>query len=145
MNVVLFLLTVVSALLAGACGGVCVLFPWDVLFVLSRPARLLIGVPFALTLLAILGTHEFGYYFTARGYRAVVSLPYFIPAPPPLVFGTLGSLIHMRSPARSRNALFDIAAAGPLAGLVVALPALLLGLGWSRVGPVPQTTLPLPR
>src|SRR5439155_125067 len=81
----------------------------------------LAGAPFAFTLLAILGVHELGHYFTARHYHASVSLPYFIPAP--FLFGTLGAIILMRSPARDRNSLFDIAAAGPLAGLAVALPA----------------------
>src|SRR6266699_3509973 len=76
---------------------------------------------FALTVLAILGVHELGHYFTARHYKASVSLPYFIPAP--FLFSTLGAIILMRSPARDRNSLFDIAAAGPLAGLAVALPA----------------------
>jgi membrane-associated protease RseP (regulator of RpoE activity) len=81
--------------------------------------------------------HEFGHYFTARHYQASVSLPYFIPAPPPFPFGTLGAIIRMRSPATNRNSLFDIAAAGPLAGLAIAIPAILLGLDWSTVGPVP--------
>ncbi len=127
VNVVLFLLTCLSTLAAGA------MFAVD-------PAdgfRLLNGAPFAATLLAILGTHEFGHYFTARYYNASVSLPYFIPAPPPFPFGTLGAVIRMRSPASDRNSLFDIAAAGPIAGLVVAIPAILLGLHWSSVGPVP--------
>ncbi len=98
-------------------------------------ARFLAGTPFAVTLMAILVVHEFGHYFTARYYRAAVSLPYFIPAP--LGFGTLGAIILMRSPARDRNSLFDIAAAGPLAGLAVAFPAILLGLAWSSVVPAP--------
>ena len=88
-----------------------------------EPFRLLDGFPFAFTLLAILGTHEFGHYFTARYHGASVSLPYFIPAPPPIfLFGTMGAVIRMRSPARDRNSLFDIAVTGPLAGLVVAVP-----------------------
>src|SRR5262247_2215552 len=135
INLVLFILTVLSTVAAGCL--VAGAFPFVDFNPLRNPGRLLNGLPFAVTLLAILGTHEFGHYFTARAYGASVSLPYFIPAPPPLfLFGTLGAVIRMRSPARDRNSLFDIAAAGPLAGLVVALPALLLGLSWSRVGMV---------
>jgi membrane-associated protease RseP (regulator of RpoE activity) len=140
LSLALFLLTVLSTLLAGALWNGSLPFitfdPW------RDPMRLFDGAPFAFTLLAILGTHEFGHYFTARHYGAAVSLPYFIPAPPPLLpFGTLGAVIVMRSPARDRNSLFDIAVAGPLAGLVVALPALWLGLSWSRVAPVPQDAM----
>src|SRR6266545_2850422 len=120
VNVVLFLLTVLSTLAAGY------FFSPSFPFLTFNP------------LVAILGTHEFGHYFTARHYGASVSLPYFIPAPPPIfIFGTLGAVIRMRSPARDRNSLFDIAVAGPLAGLVVALLALWLGLTWSRVGAMP--------
>lgn len=136
-NLLLFVLTVLSTLAAGLffAGSV----PWITFDPGRAPGRLLDGVPFAFTLLTILGTHEFGHYFTARAYGASVSLPYFIPAPPPLFpFGTLGAVIRMRSPARDRNSLFDIAAAGPLAGLVVALPALWVGLRWSHVAAVPQ-------
>jgi membrane-associated protease RseP (regulator of RpoE activity) len=138
VNAVLFVLTVFSTVAAGcfvATGSIPFLtfnpFLW--------PGQLLEGLPFAVTLLAILGTHEFGHYFTARSYGASVSLPYFIPAPPPVfLFGTLGAVIRMRSPARDRNALFDIAVAGPLAGLIVAIPALWLGLRWSRLAVVPE-------
>jgi membrane-associated protease RseP (regulator of RpoE activity) len=134
LNVTLFVLTCVSTLVAGA--GFSGSPTFDAFRSSLVGTLFLSGVPFAATLLAILGVHEFGHYFTARRYRAVVSLPYFIPAPPPLfLFGTLGAIIQMRSPARDRNTLFDIAAAGPLAGLAVALPALLLGLEWSRVVP----------
>ena len=131
LNVILFLLTCVTTLIAGS-GAFLTFDPFH------EPGRILTGVPFAFTLLAILGTHEFGHYFTARYHGASVSLPYFIPAPPPFLFGTLGAIIRMGSAVRDRNALFDIAVAGPLAGLLVAVPALMLGLGWSVVATVPS-------
>lgn len=134
VNVVLFVLTCMSMLLAGTLFAGSPTF--DALRGTSIAGFIASGVPFAATLMAILGVHEFGHYFTARHHRASVSLPYFIPAPPPLfLFGTLGAIIRMRSPARDRNALFDIAVAGPLAGLAVALPAMILGLEWSRLVP----------
>jgi membrane-associated protease RseP (regulator of RpoE activity) len=131
VNVVLFLLTCLTTLVAGS-GAFLSFDPFE------EPARVLSGAPFAFTLLTILGVHEFGHYFTARHYHASVSLPYFIPAPPPFLFGTLGAIIRMRSPAKDRNSLFDIAAAGPLAGLVIAVPAILIGLDWSTVARVPS-------
>src|SRR3984893_7013786 len=110
-NLVLFALTVLSTLAAGSL--VSGSFPFVTFNPSLEPFRLLDGVPFAFTLLAILGTHEFGHYFTARYHGASVSLPYFIPAPPPIfLFGTMGAVIRMRSPARDRNSLFDIAVAG---------------------------------
>ena len=133
VNLLLFALTVLSTLAAGCLVNGS--FPFVTFNPFLQPLRLLDGVPFSFTLLAILGTHEFGHYFTARYHGASVSLPFFIPAPPPIfLFGTMGAVIRMRSPARDRNSLFDIAVAGPLAGLVVAVPALLLGLSWSRLG-----------
>jgi membrane-associated protease RseP (regulator of RpoE activity) len=132
LNVLLFLLTCVSTLLAGGFFSGSPTF--DALRATPTVGWFLAGIPFAATVLAILGVHEFGHYFAARYYRASVSLPYFIPAPPPLfLFGTLGAVIRMRSHARDRNSIFDIAAAGPLAGLAVAIPAMLLGLAWSSV------------
>ncbi len=132
LSLVLFLLTCLSTLFAGAIHAGAVDFS-------EPPTWLLTGMPFAATLIAILGVHEFGHYFTARHYKAAVSLPYFIPAPPPLfLFGTMGAIIRMRSPVRDRNSLFDIAAAGPLAGLVIAVPAMILGLAWSRLEPIPS-------
>src|SRR3989454_1206366 len=134
VNVVLFVLTCLSTLVAGLSFVGSPTF--DALRSDPSAARFLAGAPFACTLLAILGVHELGHYFTARHYRASVSLPYFIPAP--FLFGTLGAIILMRSPARDRNSLFDIAAAGPLAGLAVAVPAVVIGLAWSTVMPAPQ-------
>jgi len=128
----LFALTVASTFVAGASFFVGS-ETFDAYRQLPFPGWLVSGAPFAVTLLAILGVHEFGHYFTARYYGAAVSLPFFIPAP--LLFGTFGAIIRMRSPARDRNSLFDIAAAGPWAGLLVAVPALILGLAWSRVVP----------
>jgi membrane-associated protease RseP (regulator of RpoE activity) len=139
---ILFGLTLVSTFLAGAfffVGSAT----FDAYRAQGFPQLLVSGTPFALTLLAILGVHELGHYFTARHYGASVSLPYFIPMPPiwvPTVgllftFGTLGAIIRLRSLARDRNVMFDIAAAGPLAGLLVAVPALVLGLAWSHVVP----------
>jgi membrane-associated protease RseP (regulator of RpoE activity) len=128
----LFALTVLSTFLAGAAFFVGS-ETFDAYRAMPFPGWLVSGAPFAVTLLAILGVHEFGHYFTARYYGASVSLPYFIPAP--MLFGTFGAIIRMRSPARDRNALFDIAAAGPLAGLLVAVPALVVGLSWSRIVP----------
>ena len=89
-------------------------------------------MPFSASLLLILGCHELGHYFTARAYGVQVSLPYFIPLPlPPM--GTMGAIIKMRSPIPSRKVLFDIGIAGPLLGLVVALPILVIGLILSPV------------
>lgn len=135
VNLVLFALTVISTFMAGALPFGAI--PFVNFDLREQSINVLHGAQFAGTLLAILVTHEFGHYFTARFYHASVSLPYFIPVPPPFLFGTLGAIISMRSPARDRNSLFDIAVAGPLAGLAVALPALWLGLRWSQVAAVP--------
>lgn len=133
LNVLLFVVTCLSTLAAGLSFAGSPTF--DALRSSPSAARFLAGAPFAFTLMAILGVHELGHYFAARYYRAAVSLPYFIPFP--VGFGTLGAIILMRSPARDRNSLFDIATAGPLAGLAIAFPAILLGLGWSTVVPAP--------
>lgn len=93
------------------------------------------GPTFAATLMTILVTHEMGHYVTARRRGIDVSLPYFIPLPL-IGIGTLGAVIRMRSPITGRDALAEVGASGPLAGLVVAIPLLLIGLAQSRVGVV---------
>ncbi|MGE0546724.1 MAG: site-2 protease family protein [Kofleriaceae bacterium] len=101
---------------------------------LARDA-LLKGLAFAGTLMTILVCHELGHYLMARRRRVAVSLPYFIPLPPGVTLGTLGAVIRMDRPIEDRNALFDVGAAGPIAGLVVAIPLLLVGLSMSDVVP----------
>jgi membrane-associated protease RseP (regulator of RpoE activity) len=104
--------------------------------VLAEPSRLLIGFPYAIAIMTILLAHECGHYFLARAHRVDATLPFFIPAPPVLFFiGTLGAFIRMRSMPRDRRALFDVGAAGPWAGLLVAVPALMLGLSLSEIRP----------
>ena len=93
------------------------------------------GYSFALPLMAILLAHELGHYFAARIHHVDTSLPYFIPMPFALI-GTFGAVIRMRGPASDRNALFDIGAAGPLAGLVFAIPVLIYGVCTSPVSPL---------
>src|SRR5690348_13292786 len=84
----------------------------------------------------ILTCHEFGHYIAGRVRGVDVSLPYFIPMPPVLTFGTLGAVIRMRNPIDERDALFDVGASGPIAGIVVAIPLLVIGLMLSPVGPL---------
>lgn len=95
------------------------------------------GLWYSLTVLAILGCHEMGHYVACRYYRVDASLPYFLPAPAPLT-GTLGAFIKIRSRIPSKVALFDIGIAGPIAGFVIAVPALFLGLMLSRVVRLPE-------
>jgi len=94
------------------------------------------GIAFGATLMGILLTHELGHYVVGRRRKVDVSLPYFIPLPPQLSLGTMGAVIRMRSPIHDRGALFDVGAAGPIAGLVVAIPLLVIGLSLSHVGPI---------
>lgn len=96
------------------------------------------GLWYSGTILAILGCHEMGHYVACRYYQVDASLPYFLPAPLPLT-GTLGAFIRIRARIPSKIALFDIGIAGPIAGFVVAVPALFLGLWLSQVERLPET------
>ena len=99
--------------------------------VFSDPKWWLYGLPYVLTLLGILGIHEMGHYIAARIHKAAVTLPYFIPMP--FGLGTMGAVIRLKSPIKNRRQLFDIGVAGPLAGLAVAVPLLIIGLATSPV------------
>ncbi len=97
------------------------------------------GFPYAIALMTILGVHELAHYLAARRYRIQATLPYFIPVLPMSIFpfGTFGAFIQIRSPIPHRRALFDVGIAGPMAGLVMALPLLIWGLANSNVVPLP--------
>jgi membrane-associated protease RseP (regulator of RpoE activity) len=95
------------------------------------------GFWYSATILAILGCHELGHYYACRYYRVDASLPYFLPAP--ILTGTLGAFIRIREPIRTKRMLFDIGVAGPIAGFVIAVPALVIGLMLSNVAPLPPT------
>lgn len=103
------------------------------------------GFAYSLSVLAILGAHEFGHYVACRYYGVDASLPYFLPMPlPGFLFGTLGAFIRIRQPILSKPQLFDIGVAGPIAGFLVALPVLFTGVYLSTVVPlgnVPQDAI----
>ena len=135
VNLVLFLLTLLSVIFAGALSS----YQGDVenltQMLTGVLGSLASGIPFAASLLAILLAHEFGHYLAGRYHRTNVTLPYFIPFPfSP--FGTMGAFIQLKEPPRNKRILLDIGIAGPLAGLVVAIPVLLLGLSLSTVSPI---------
>jgi membrane-associated protease RseP (regulator of RpoE activity) len=129
LNIVLLVATFITTLVSGALmSGVNPIL---------HPERIWIGLQFSLPLLAILGVHEMGHYTAGRRHGVDVTLPYFIPfLPLPPNPGTMGAIIKIRSPFPDRNALMDIGAAGPMAGAMVAIPVLLVGLSLSHVQPV---------
>jgi membrane-associated protease RseP (regulator of RpoE activity) len=128
LNLVLFLSTLLSTFLAGA-----LFFHAETLWEQARN-----GLVFMAALMGILVCHEAGHYVMARRNRVEASLPFFVPMPPIFPVGTFGALIFMRGRIRSRAALLEVGAAGPLCGMAVALPVLLVGLNTCPVGPVPQ-------
>jgi membrane-associated protease RseP (regulator of RpoE activity) len=125
-NALLLLVTGITTTFAGAL--------WEGHDPGADPSSLLRGLPFAVTLIAILLVHESGHYLMCRRHRVNASLPYFLPAPPHIFpLGTFGAFIRIRSRFPNRRALFDIGAAGPWAGFVVALVATAVGLSLSTV------------
>ena len=123
LHILLFLLTLFTTLIAGTLQ--------EGVNPLEDPGKIYKGIPFSFALMAILLAHELGHYWIARRHGMNVTLPYFIPAPS--FIGTFGAFIKMRSPARDRNVLLDVGAAGPLVGVAFAIPFLILGLKLSEV------------
>ena len=136
-HVVLFLLTVFTTTLVG--GSHYEAFANDFgsgRIDLTSASLYLNGLWYSVSILAILGAHEFGHYYACRYYGVDASLPYFLPAPLPLT-GTLGAFIRIRQIIPGKRELFDIGIAGPIAGFIVAVPVLLVGMSLSRVVQLP--------
>jgi membrane-associated protease RseP (regulator of RpoE activity) len=145
-HVTLFLLTVLTTTVVGThialnyAHGIPS-FNWDISLAFFRevwrhPGLLALGVPFSVTLLTILLAHELGHYWTCRHYAIRATYPYFIPAP--TLIGTLGAFIRIKSPIVNRRELFDIGISGPIAGFVLAVPAMILA------GFLVHTNAPIP-
>ena len=146
-HTLLFLSTVITTLFAGT---LLAHGPGVTLIAIRHPLLLLDGLPFSVSLMAILTAHEFGHYFLARRHGVMASLPYYLPSPlflldlAPALFGiifnpgTFGAVIVTRSSYPNRRALMDIGAAGPIAGFLVAVPVMAYGISLSRVIPMPD-------
>ena len=126
MNVILFMATVFTTIYAGY---------------LFAGHNLFDGVAFAIALLSILGIHETAHYYAARKHKVKSTLPYFIPAP--TLIGTFGAVINVKSPIPDRNSLFDLGFSGPLAGIIVAIPVLIIGIHLSKIVPIASQTINL--
>ncbi len=124
INVILFLVTVVSTVSAGYLFG---------------GGNLIDGIGFAIALLAIIGTHETAHFFAARKHGVKATLPYFIPAP--TLIGTFGAVINVKSAIPDKNALFDLGVSGPIAGFIVTIPVLIIGFYLSHVAPLQPGSL----
>lgn len=123
LNILLFIITLGTTIVAGAIQ--------EGVNPLKNPEGIFKGIPFSFTLMGILLAHELGHYLIARKHGLDVTLPYFIPAPS--IIGTFGAFIKMRSPVRDQRMLLDVGAAGPLVGVAVCIPFLILGLRFSEV------------
>ena len=136
INLVLFALTCVSTTLVGTLlmssfhNTVSGDLLFDISEILTNPVLMVSGLPFSISIMSILFAHEMGHYLTCLYYGIDATLPYFIPAPTPM--GTMGAFIKIRSPFQHRPALFNVGVAGPIAGFVLAVPTLIVGLAYSK-------------
>ena len=132
-SIILLILTIFSVMFVGAQVPANIPIPND--FVGQILLIVQYGWPYALSLMSILLSHEFGHYFASLYHKTAASLPYFIPLPFPPI-GTMGAVIQLKEAPKNKRTLLDIGIAGPLAGLVIAIPVLLYGLTQSQVGPI---------
>jgi membrane-associated protease RseP (regulator of RpoE activity) len=140
VNLFMFIATLISVLILGTLIAIGELELSDPALAAYVGENLLTqiwrGLPYALSVMLIIGAHEFGHYFAARFHKVSVTLPYFIPAPMISLSWTLGAFIQLREPIRNRKALLDIGASGPLMGFLFTIPILIIGLSTSYVGPI---------
>jgi membrane-associated protease RseP (regulator of RpoE activity) len=136
LHVTLFLLTLLFTTAVGASHYYSYISEFERRAIPFTLSLLVQGLWYSLTLLGILGAHEMGHYYFCRRYNVDATLPYFIPAPIPLT-GTLGAVIKIREAFPTRTVLFDIGVGGPIAGFIVLVPALFIGMAMSSVVPAP--------
>jgi membrane-associated protease RseP (regulator of RpoE activity) len=129
LHLILFILTIMSTLIVGAMQTSADIF--------SDPWKIYKGIPFSLTLMLILLSHELSHYFASKRHGVKATLPYFIPAP--TIIGTFGAFIKMKSPILTRDALVDIGASGPIVGFIFSVLAVIVGLELSKVVPAAQS------
>jgi membrane-associated protease RseP (regulator of RpoE activity) len=140
VNLILFILTVISVIYTGAVFSVSSIPSDPIQAILTLLSN---GWPFGLSMMGILAAHEFGHYLVGRYHGVHLTLPYFLPLPFPISpIGTMGAFINMKELPRNRKILLDIGVAGPLCGLIVAIPVLIYGLSISKIGPLPTLVSP---
>jgi hypothetical protein len=140
-NIILFFITFISIIFSGIFTTYTGPITSNIAIIWSHiKGNLGQSLAFAISLLSILTAHEFGHYFAARYHKTKVTLPFFIPFPLS-PFGTMGAFIRLLEPPRNKKVLLDIGLAGPIAGLVIAIPVLVIGLSLSTIEPLP-TVLP---
>ena len=142
INIALFIATIFTTTLAGAILWVGIYEP-DLTYLLDslsksiEPFYLLNGfIYFSIPLLAILGIHEMGHYFTSKRHNLEASLPFFIPLPPPFILGTFGAIISTHEPIPNRKTLLDVGVSGPICGFLVAIPVCMVGLFLMQQNPI---------
>jgi len=136
INVILFIVTFFSMMLMGVDIPPEAISSNESSTILLLFQNILTGWPFAVSMMGILFAHEMGHYLMCRYYNVPATLPFFIPAPLISPLGTLGAFIAMRGIPKNKRILFDVGVAGPLAGVVIAIPVLFIGLALSHLGAI---------
>lgn len=124
INIALFIATIITTVFAGYVFG---------------GGKIIDGVAFSIAIMSIIGGHEIAHYLAAKKHGVKSTLPYFIPAP--TLIGTFGAVINVKSPIPNRNALFDLGVSGPLVGIIITIPVLIIGIYLSKLVPMQKETI----